>query len=284
MSEPHRRKKPDIWEPKPFTAIPGPVPDGDLHIRTVGVAGLERSYWSPTQQPRGEDVPLLIAVHGLGMTGRHIALGTKLAERAPKAGFHVVFPDALERYWDDHGSGRRDGGDDALFMRALVDHLRRRKEISGEQIVLAGLENGASFVERVARGGVLDCDGLMLVSGSARVASRQRVPEPRQSTAVLMMHGDVRNDRIGFRVHRSLSDTRGHELVPVEAVLADWQQANAAERLPVTDITLTGNGGGWPGGKGKIRSRLQAADPANADATSVLLDFAASRLTTRPAA
>jgi predicted esterase len=273
MPEPRRRKKPDIWEPKPFAAVPGPVPDGDLHIRTVGVAGLERSYWSPTQQPRGEDVPVLIVAHGLGLTGRHLALGTKLAERAPKAGFHVVFPDALERCWDDHGCGRRDGGDDALFMRALVDHLRRRKEISGEKIILVGLEGGACFVERVARGGVLNCDGLVLVSGTARVASRERVPEPRQSTSVLMIHGELRNDRIGFRVHRTLNDTRGHELVPADTIASDWERANAASGRPVRNITLSGAHGGWPGGSGKLRSRLRVAGQGVPDATTAVLDF-----------
>ncbi len=277
MSETRRRKKPDLWEPKPFTAVPGPIPDGDLHIRTVGVAGMERSYWSPTQQPRGEDVPLLIAVHGLGTTGRHIALGTKLAERAPKAGFHVVFPDALERCWDDHGCGRRDGGDDGLFMRTLVDHLRRRKEISPDlPVVMTGLEMGANFVERVARAGLLDCAGIALVSGSARVASRERVPEPRQSSALLMMHGDLRNDRIGFRVHRTLNDTRGHELVPAQAVLSDWEQADADTDATVQEIRYRGGRGGWPGGKGRTRSRMHPAGSEGADATATVLDFAAA--------
>lgn len=278
MPVPRRREKPEPWDPKPFTAVPGPVPDGDLHIRTVGVAGMERSYWSPTQQPRGTDVPLLIVLHDLGMIGRHMAIGTKLAERAPKAGLHVVFPDALERCWDDHGCGRRDGGDDALFMRALVDHLRRREEIGDAPVLLAGLGTGACFAERIARSAVLDCAGMVLVSGSARLASRERVPQPRQEAALLMVHGDLRADRVGVRVHRSLTDTRGHGLVPAEQVLSDWEQANAGSHMPVEELRFSGRGGGWPGGRGKTRSHLRAGSSEQADATALVLEFAAALL------
>ncbi len=50
-----------------------------------------RTFWlAPGPAPAA---PLLLAIHGLGMTGRDMAAFTGLDSRGPAAGFTTVFPD-----------------------------------------------------------------------------------------------------------------------------------------------------------------------------------------------
>jgi poly(3-hydroxybutyrate) depolymerase len=87
---------------------------------TLDVAGVRRSYWLA----RGPDAgaPLLVMLHGSGMTGRHVATTfTGLARRGPAAGVGVVFPEGWEQVW--HVTGTPPGEpalDDPAFLRALA--------------------------------------------------------------------------------------------------------------------------------------------------------------------
>jgi poly(3-hydroxybutyrate) depolymerase len=134
----------------------------------------------PTQQPG----PLLVALHGLGITSVHMAMWTGLAVRGPEAGFATVFPEA----WD-HGPGRSDGIDDAAFIVALVDQLVSDGIAREGMLVLAGISNGAFFTERLARHGLVQTSAIVLVAGTARESSRRMTLRPPRPTAVLCLVG-----------------------------------------------------------------------------------------------
>jgi len=285
----------------------------ELQFRTIDIAGIERTYWVPDGQPRAP-APLLIAFHGLGMTGRKLALWTGLAERGPVAGFATAFPDALGRVWDDHGTVRRDGGVDTAFVETLITRLRNTGAAGDRPVFLVGLSNGAAFAERVARTAAVDVSGVALVAGTAREASRDRTPQPRQPAAVLAILGtadtsfpfDGGRSRSKFRrqaslrVRLALSDTSGHEAVAARTLLDDWLQAGggggepAVDRLeaaagdpPVTRLTwaapgsppvvlyrVEGGGHGWPGAPQALTARLFGRIPNQFDATGAILEFA----------
>lgn len=248
----------------------------ELQFRTVDVDRIERTYWLPEDQPRAP-APLLIAFHGLGMTGRGFALRTGLAERGPAAGFATVFPDALGRVWDDHGTVRRDGGDDFAFVQTLINRLRNTGACGDQPVFLAGLDNGASFAERVARNAAVDVSGIALVAGTAREASHARTPAPLRPTAVLAILGTAdrslpqdsratrRRRRPPLRVRLALQDTSGHEQVPAQTLIDEWTAVNAdagtppATGSPPVVLHRTEGGGGWP---------------KQLDATALILDFA----------
>ena len=68
---------------------------------------------------------------------------------------------------------RREGIDDVAFLQALVEHLRPRGAVYA-----IGMSNGGFLAEHVARHGLLDLAGVVLVASSATTASRQDRPEP----------------------------------------------------------------------------------------------------------
>jgi polyhydroxybutyrate depolymerase len=252
----------------------------ELQFRTIDIDGIERTYWVPSDQPRAP-APLLIAFHGLGMTGRKLALWTGLAERGPAAGFATAFPDALGRVWDDHGTVRRDGGDDIAFVDTLITRLRNTGAAGGRPVFLVGLSNGAAFAERVARTAAVDLAGVALVAGTAREASRTRTPAPLRPVALVAILGTADKSfpfeggrsrskfrrQASLRVRLALADTSGHEVVAAQTLLDDWTQVNgvagesAASRLD-------------PGPGDPSVTRLtwaEATPPSNATARPVVL-------------
>jgi poly(3-hydroxybutyrate) depolymerase len=210
-----------------------PPLDDDLQMRSMDVGGTERSFWIPDRRPRG-DVRLMMVFHDRGDTGLKLARRSGLGGIATDAGINIVFPDALERVWDDHGSGRRDGADDDLFFTTLVDNLRRRGEFGELPPYLLGYgENGAAFVERLAREGVHELAGVVLCGGTAREASRQLTPTPMRPTPLLLVDPPRPGSRRpGLRTRLALNDVRGNALISAETLLADWRDVNRTAGLP----------------------------------------------------
>jgi poly(3-hydroxybutyrate) depolymerase len=121
--------------------------DAGLEHGTLDVAGVRRGYW--LARGPGEAGTLLVALHGSGTSGRHMATFTGLAT-GPAAGVTAVFPDGWGGVW--HIARPPPGSpalDDAAFLAALVERL------SATSVFLAGLSNGGGFAEHVARHGLL---------------------------------------------------------------------------------------------------------------------------------
>lgn len=290
-------------------------PSGGLEHRTVKAGGAVRTYWmAPQPAPRA---PLLVVLHGSGLSGPVMAAWTGLAVRGPAAGFATVFPDAIGQTWDDTGAGRLDGIDDAGFVAELIATAVAEGIARAGAVFLAGLSNGAFFAERLARQGVVRATGIALVSGTSREAVRQATPHPSQPTAVLCVQG-TRDPLVPYsggratgpmawiarrRARRSLlaSDRR---VVAVERLTADWAAANgccaspardsvvsesgglpvtrrtwtAGGRMRVVLHTIIGGGHGWPGGPQYVPAVFIGRIDACFDATGILLDFARDQL------
>ena len=233
---------------------------GRLERGTLDVAGVRRSYWLArgAGEPRpGAPPPLLMVLHGSGMTGRDVATAfSALAARGPAAGVTVVFPEGWEGVW--HIARAPEGEpalDDATFLVALARRLQPGDADGPPRpVFLAGVSNGGGFAEHVARHGLLPVAGLFLVVGTIREFSRQAEPVPRQQTAVTIMAGtgDPRvpydggalraNGVIGLimrrRAARHGDRPAERRVAPAGAVARDWAAGNgitgepAVERLP----------------------------------------------------
>src|ERR1051326_9196715 len=134
-----------------------------IERRPLLVDGIERSYWLAQPPAAGADAPLLLAFHGRGLNGRHMATWTGLDVRGPAAGFATVFPEGWAEMWDDRGgAGRSDGIDDVAYVTALLERLVADGVARSGPAVLVGLSNGAFFIERLARHALVPAAGIVL--------------------------------------------------------------------------------------------------------------------------
>ena len=141
---------------------------------TLKSGGDLRNYWlvSPEGIDRAKPAPLLLVLHGSAGSGEDMMTVTRRGfERlADKEKFIVVYPDALERRWNDQGGTV----DDVGFLLAIVDKLVADGLVDKNRIYVAGISNGGMMAQRLA------CEQADRIAGIATVAGG--LPEPLQAT------------------------------------------------------------------------------------------------------
>jgi len=122
--------------------------------------GLKRTYLIhiPSSHDKTKSTPLLIALHGGGGTGKNMVKLTldgfdKLSD---KKGFVVVYPDGIEKHWNDGRSGEegfrahKEDIDDVGFISTLIDYLIKKLNIDPKRVYITGMSNGAIMSYRLA--------------------------------------------------------------------------------------------------------------------------------------
>ena len=119
--------------------------------RTLGVNGAERSYrlFVPTGYRRASPAPLLLVFHGGGGRGVGMVAHTGFSRLGEREGVVVVYPDGVDRRWND-GRGYAATHDDVGFVRALLDTLHRELSLDPRRVYATGISNGAMFSYRLA--------------------------------------------------------------------------------------------------------------------------------------
>jgi polyhydroxybutyrate depolymerase len=263
---------------------------------SIDVAGVRRSYFlhlPPSHQP-GRPLPLLLVFHGTGGDAAGMARHTGLTEAATARGYAVVYPEGVNRRWND-GRGYRATQDDVGFVRFLLDSLRSSLAIDPKRIYATGISNGAGLAFRLA------CELPGTIAAIAPVAGGMAAMLEERCVAAapvsLLMFQGTRDPLMPYE-GGDLTLGRGRVLpAPDAAVLfarvngCGGPVAVTAEPDTATDgtrvrrstftgcragrevvlFTIEGGGHTWPGGPpvGRAVGRVTR----DLDATRAMLDF-----------
>ncbi|GAB5387371.1 MAG: hypothetical protein Alpg2KO_03390 [Alphaproteobacteria bacterium] len=100
--------------------------------------------------------PLLVVLHPPKSNIR-VARRFGLEDMAVRAGWIVVYPQALDGVWQDgrdtpstQPSTERNGNDDVRFIVELVNRLGRQRVIDPDRVMIAGFSNGGMMAQRLA--------------------------------------------------------------------------------------------------------------------------------------
>jgi polyhydroxybutyrate depolymerase len=121
--------------------------------------GLERQYilyQPPLKTGHSITWPLLLVLHGGGGTNRGMLRLTnrKFNELADRDGFFVVYPQGIDKSWNDGrpdkiSGAHRKGIDDVGFLQALIEDLIARYPIDAKRIFVTGISNGGLMSYRL---------------------------------------------------------------------------------------------------------------------------------------
>jgi polyhydroxybutyrate depolymerase len=151
-----------------------------IHVGTT-----ERHYelFVPTDTP---NLPLVIALHGAGGTGRQMQRFAGFDNIAAREQFLVAYPDGVDHHWNDGRGAVNTGVDDVAFIASLIDEIAGVHAIDRTRVYVTGASNGAMMTYR------LGCDLADRIAGIAPVIGNLPATitcAPRAPLSVLAING-----------------------------------------------------------------------------------------------
>ncbi len=269
---------------------------------TILHQGMQRHFLIhlPSGLKQRNGPPAVIVLHGGGGTPEAVARLTGFNRLADKEGFIVVYPEAINRHWND-GRGvkefraHREEIDDVGFISSLIDTLIDRFGVDARRVYAAGISNGGMMCQR------LGCEIPHRLAGIATVAAAmpENVAAGADSGApvsILMINGTAdpvmpfEGGAVGLRQARG-------RVLSVEQTVAFWVKWNRCAGAPLvtwlTDpddslpvkmtvyqnddgvrvvlYTVLGGGHTWPGGRTRPAIFGKNTDAINA--TRLIWEF-----------
>ena len=118
--------------------------------------GRERVYriYIPTTYDKNQATPAVFCFHGGGGDADKGSI-MGLTPLAESEGFIAVYPEGMNRHWND---GRKSAKfaeqdaeiDDVAFILALLDHLESKYRLDKKRLYATGASNGGFFCQRLA--------------------------------------------------------------------------------------------------------------------------------------
>lgn len=173
-------------------------------------------YEFSPQNPSGEPLPLLLALHGGGTSAKYCAEQNRWQELAAKYGFYLVYPHcSADAVWNANCDRRRASDED--YLLDLVQYLRAKYPIDPTRIYCAGFSMGALMTQTM---GMLHSDlfaaiapfsGYRFASDWANAAVSEEQPlqlMPREQTFCVQAEAAGRETRIPvIQFHGDLDGT-----------------------------------------------------------------------------
>jgi polyhydroxybutyrate depolymerase len=182
----------------------------------------------PSYQP-GTPMPLVMSFHGAGSNSFDQASITNFSDLADRAGFIVVYPNAIGTppTWDI--GAQPQSASDVQFVRDLIAHLEEKLDIDPRRIYATGLSNGGGMANRLA------CDLSDKIAAIGPVAGafyRWQECEPSHPISVIAFHGT--EDPV--ILYMGEKNEEGADLPPIQDWAAAWATRNECDPEPVSAV------------------------------------------------
>ncbi|MFQ5804597.1 MAG: alpha/beta hydrolase family esterase [Candidatus Methylomirabilales bacterium] len=278
-----------------------------LEEATLSHGEVVRTYhvYTPSSHKGNDPIPLVIVFHGGLGNGLKIAKQTGFNAVAESAGFAAVYPDSL-KYWNDGRDTTAAGVDDVAFVRVLIDHLVKGRNIDRQRVYATGASNGGMFTLRLA------CDMSDQVAAFAPVIASMPVAytsrcKPKRPVAMMMINGTADGfiPWQGGVVRSGWMRGAGGNVISVPDTVAFWVKHNtcsahaSVESLPDVDkndgatvevwhyrgcqdgvvlklVKIEGGGHTWPGSPvriGPLLGRIVGNTSRDVNASEMIWNF-----------
>lgn len=122
----------------------------EQHMTSDAVDRLYYVHLPPNFQ-EGMHLPMVMMFHGGADLAIPMERLTGINQLADQAGFIVVYPIAVDRYWNDGRNVENvNKFNDIMFVNDLIGHMERRWGVDPTRIYAAGYSNGGFFAQYLA--------------------------------------------------------------------------------------------------------------------------------------
>lgn len=269
-----------------------------LETGKIKVGGAERTYSiyiAPSCVKATADCPILLGFHGggvRGVSGKQFEKFGDWVTAAQRRKVILVFPDALNRNWNDGRAEVGNNVDDVGFVRALIAQVRRdNRGADRVRVYATGISNGGHLSYRLACEMPETITAIAPVAASLSVALTKRCA-PATPVSILNILGE--QDPISPYGGGKNKGGRGSVTSAAET-LAFWQKANGCMgdarvtingtvttrsfdrcngQVQLRQLSIADGGHTWPGHPvAPFLTRFIGKTSMAFDATAMILDF-----------
>ncbi|WP_237729261.1 alpha/beta hydrolase family esterase [Schlesneria paludicola] len=220
-----------------------PLLPGD-HWRKLSVGKLTRTaaVHVPVTYDRKVPTPVVLALHGVAMSGPIMAAFSGLNETSDRKGFVVVYPNGTGSgpvlTWNAGGfvKGVSSQADDVGFIRQLLDDLATVVNIDQNRVYACGMSNGAMMCYRLASELSDRIAAIAPVAGTMAIGNR----EPDRAVSVIHFHG-TRDTLVPFETE-GIKQMPWLRLKSVEESIRTWAKTNRCDVQPAISDLLSKEG------------------------------------------
>ena len=181
-------------------------------------------------------VPLVVVLHGAGMTPLLMAWLTGFNSVSDREGFIAVYPKGTNHKWSSGINlpdfpGYDTPVDDVGLVNRVIDEMERDYSIDPRRIYVTGASNGGMLTHLVA------CRLSGRIAAAAPVIgtiSEKALPECRPDCPVPMLMINGTDDPIVFWKGGALFGNEKARILPLSAVVDFWVRNNACDPQPET--------------------------------------------------
>lgn len=203
-------------------------------MSSVKVGDIER-YYLPrvSEKCLKQPCPLVFVFHGGMGTAEQIEKHSGFTAIAEKEGFIVVYPNGLNKQWNDGRKGQNDNVDDMAFFDKLLEDIKSKYKIDEKKIFSTGMSNGGLFSFRLA------CERSKVFAAVAPVAANHSVGvvdkcSPDQPVSVLNIVGteDKAVPYKGGTISVLLGIRKRGQVLSSDESIKTWVKLNSCKDLP----------------------------------------------------
>lgn len=237
--------------------------------------GIKRDYllYTPSSYKPNGPTPVVIGFHGGTTTNVRFARTTNFHKLADEKGFLVVYPNGVNKNWNDGRGTVNQDVDDVGFVTALIEEVKRLRNVDSRRVYVTGISNGAFLVQRLA------CERSDLIAAFSSIAGSMPTPllatcNPLKPVSIIMFNSP--NDSFVPWEGGEGKRGKGGSIVSILGTIDFWRQrdfckASIEETLPdnapgdntrvyvrrysncrgdtaVVLYKIVGGGHTWPGG------------------------------------
>lgn len=209
---------------------------GSTTIEHITVDGRDRVYEIHVPDRLSKTRSVVLALHGNPSDAAELRLDTRLDSTADRHGFIAVYPQGLDRSWND-GRGvtdaQSDGINDVSYLTALIDTLVATRQVNPRRVYLAGFSNGAFMAEKYACTMPRKIAAIAAVEGTVPAGSSCR---PKVPVSVMQVHSTT-DDVVPFNGGNLPDGGKVSKVKSARSTAARWRKIDKCKKKTTKAIT-----------------------------------------------
>ena len=207
-------------------------------LSVVKVGNINRYYLPQVPDKCLQQACAVVFVFHGGMgTAEQIEKHSGFTDLANKEGFIVIYPNGLNKQWNDGRKGQNEDVDDMAFLDKLLQEIKIKYKVDDKKIFSTGMSNGGLFSFRLA------CERSKVFAAIAPVAANHSVGvvdkcKPEQPVSVLNIVGT--DDKVvpykGGTISVLLGIRKRGQVLSSDESIKTWVTLYSCKNQPVVSI------------------------------------------------